>query len=328
MKVFAILTTNNESDILHDCLLSALCWADKVFVMDTGSTDATPDILSKMSEDHQGRIFYYKSEFREYNFIKTNNELFRHFFHFSEIGDWWCTLSTDEFFGKDTRLMLSRIPPEFNCVWDIRINFYFTEKDLESFVATYGKDYLSDMASMHSFYKTLNYYKADYSEPRFFRHNKCTLSSTLFLARNFNRIWYDRAVNFHYQYRHPSQILRRVATRKAIYSRTGYMKVFSHENNFAPLLFRGLDSTSVTSKSLQERIVDSSYLNKIRRNSAGIDASSPVISFSELPLMPYSSIDVGTLLLSSIRARFRALRVSVLARSSLLLGNIISLLPR
>ena len=187
MKIHAILTTNNEADILEDCIRSALQWADKIYVFDTGSTDNTIDVIKGLRSDKQigSRVVHYKSEYRPFNWAKSLNEVFQTYFDQSSIGDWWCTLCTDEIYRDDPLEIISKIPKGFDCVWSIMINYYFTERDLSRFYSKFGAQSLSDIDTMYGFYKTLEYYTAAYSEPRFFKHTDSLKRECLFTSENF-----------------------------------------------------------------------------------------------------------------------------------------------
>lgn len=311
MKIFSVLTTNNEADILRDCLLSAIEWSDRVYVFDTGSTDSTPDVLKELSEEYE-QIVYYKSEFRDYDFLLSNNEVFSHYFGESTPGDWWCLLSTDEFFADNVRPFLSRVPSVFDCVWDLRLNFYFTEIDYERFKKEFRSEVRKDTPSMHRFYRTLRYYKADYSEPRFFRHNSYTNQKTLFIPSNFKCAWFDRIINFHYQYRYPAQITRRVLDRQSIYSDSEHLRVFQHEMSFGRSTVEGrLDDNS--EELLLQRVVDSCTLNRIDEQHL-TSSTKVVVEHELLAPIPLSSGSIRFLLSGAIRHVNAKLRLGLGAR--------------
>lgn len=45
MKIFAICLVKNEVDIIERNIISALAWADKIFIADHMSTDGTWDLI-------------------------------------------------------------------------------------------------------------------------------------------------------------------------------------------------------------------------------------------------------------------------------------------
>ena len=312
MKIFAVLTTNNEADILSDCLLSCIKWVDTVYVFDTGSTDSTPDILEFLSNKHP-QIVYYRSEHRSYDFLRSNNEVFSHYFKYSSPGDWWCLLSTDEFYPEYVRLFLDKVPPVYDCIWDVRANFYFTDQDLKRFCSQFPGDLFADLPPMHTFYKTLRFYKADYSEPRFFRHTVSTSPRTLFTSHNFPHAWHDRILNLHYQYRYPSQILSRVLMRQSIFHDSGHLRVFHHEINFNRSTPATASLSSSKYNTLLTRIVDSSTLNHIDGQILS-SSFSIEIAHNALPRMPISIQVLFYLLSDTLAHYFAKFRVAFTSR--------------
>jgi hypothetical protein len=63
MKIHCIALTKNEEDVVCYCLTEAAQWADHIYVYDTGSTDATWDIVKSLESDeivpwkHDGKVF-------------------------------------------------------------------------------------------------------------------------------------------------------------------------------------------------------------------------------------------------------------------------------
>lgn len=56
VKLTAIMLARNEEWILGCSLRVALRWCDEVVILDHGSTDATPDIITDMARAHPGRV--------------------------------------------------------------------------------------------------------------------------------------------------------------------------------------------------------------------------------------------------------------------------------
>jgi hypothetical protein len=304
-------------------LLSAIEWADLVFVFDTGSTDATPNILKRLSSIHH-KIIYYKSEYRPYDFLVSNNEVFAHYFHLSSLGDWWCLLSTDELYAERIRPFISRIPYFYDCIWDLRVNFFFTELDLKHFISIYGSEIENDLPSMHNFYRSLRYYKADYSEPRFFKHTSSTSPTTLFTSSNFRHAWFDRALNLHYQYRFPSQIIQRVHSRRIIFNESSHLRIFNHEINFnRPTLCSNSSLQSCYPEELSSRIVESDSLNCFDPK-AIISSSKLVVQHASLPSPPVTSKILINLLNTSLVYFSKKYLLAILTRLAMLSNYIIS----
>lgn len=48
MKIFAIMLVKNEADIVKSVILDAKKWADRIFILDNGSTDGTWEIIQSL----------------------------------------------------------------------------------------------------------------------------------------------------------------------------------------------------------------------------------------------------------------------------------------
>jgi len=224
-KVNAILPTNNESDILEECLEAASIWADNIYVFDTGSTDETWSIVKRIALKNP-KVIPYLSEYRPYNFTKTLSEVFAYYFHMSQPGDWWCTLCTDEQYIDDPRLFLAKLADSYDCVWSTALQYYFTKSDLEIY-----KESTLSQRQMTKHSERLKWYRNNYSEVRFYKHGLNTKQNTLFEQKNFSRVSPVRIALKHFQYRTPEQIVRRVRARQAIFDGDPLMQ-FTHEMHF------------------------------------------------------------------------------------------------
>ena len=95
MKIFAIMLVKNEADIVKSAILDAKTWADRIFIMDNGSTDGTWEIIQSLADDI---VVPWKQDFRPYsNGLRA--DVFNEFRHEASDGDWWCfKLDADEFY--------------------------------------------------------------------------------------------------------------------------------------------------------------------------------------------------------------------------------------
>ncbi len=221
-KIHAILPTNNEADILEECIEAASVWADYIYVFDTGSNDETWLIVKRLAEINP-KVIPYLSEHRPYNFTKTLGEVFTHYFHMSKQGDWWCTLCTDEQYVEDPRIFLAKLDGRYDSVWTSTLQYYYTRSDFELFQTIDPRDQLF---SKHS--QRLSWYRNNYSEVRFYRHGTTTKQNTLFLQKNFPRVSPNRIAMQHFQFRTPEQIVKRVRSRQKIFDEDPLMQ-FVHE---------------------------------------------------------------------------------------------------
>jgi len=292
-KIHSILLTNNESDILAECLDSASKWSDYIYVFDTGSTDKTPEIINKMSKSNP-RIIYYKSEFRKYDFTKNIGEVMKHYFHNSSVGDWWCTLCTDEQYPDDPRIFLSKVPDSFNNVWSSTLSYYFTDDE----VARIKKDDALQSGDFSSikYSEFLRYYKNNYSETRFYRHHSKMNGNTTLIPKNFSPIFPFRIAMQHFQYRSPSQIISRVRSRQSIFQDDPLMQ-FAHEYDFNLPSGDNSVSLSLAIKNSKMDFSDEEILSSriVPLNFLDLDRKDGKYKFNE-PILPKIPVSTGVLI--------------------------------
>lgn len=101
------MLVQNEADIVGSVLKDAEKWADKIFILDNGSTDGTWEIIQSMSNNC---ITPWKQYFGAYhNGLRA--EVYNNYKHLSEPGDWWCfKLDAYEFYYDNPRVLLSTLP--------------------------------------------------------------------------------------------------------------------------------------------------------------------------------------------------------------------------
>lgn len=56
MKIFAIMLVKNEADIVASVLKDAEKWADKIFILDNGSTDGTWEIIQSLKNEDRKSV--------------------------------------------------------------------------------------------------------------------------------------------------------------------------------------------------------------------------------------------------------------------------------
>lgn len=84
MKIFAIMLVKNEADIVKSVILDAKKWANRIFIMDNGSTDGTWEIIQSLADDI---VVPWKQDFRPYsNGLRA--DVFNEFRHEAKDGDW------------------------------------------------------------------------------------------------------------------------------------------------------------------------------------------------------------------------------------------------
>ncbi len=209
MRLHAICVVKNEADVLAQTLRSAAAWCDRIYVLDTGSTDASWEIVLDLARSHSQIVPFRKSPITFTENIRR--DVFMHYREYADFGDWWCRLDADEIYIDNPREFLTKVPTRFDLVWGALFQYHFTDEDLrryETEPSRYGDDVPVS--------EKCRYYINDFSEPRFVRHHRGML------WRNADTNGWPSLVNHypdgririkHYQYRSPQQIQRRIATR-------------------------------------------------------------------------------------------------------------------
>lgn len=128
MKIFGILLVKNETDIIQASIEDASRWADRIFILDNGSTDGTWDIVKNLESDI---VRPWKQDFRPYsNGLRA--EVFNQFRHEAQTGDWWCyKLDSDEFYVDNPREFLANVPKRFHVVAKKSVAYRITPEDLD-----------------------------------------------------------------------------------------------------------------------------------------------------------------------------------------------------
>lgn len=201
MKIFASCVIKNEADIIEETLKAASTWADRIFVLDNGSTDGTWEKIQSLGNDI---IVPWKQDDKPFQ-ESRRAEAFNAFRHEARNGDWWCRLDSDEFYVDDPRVFLAKIPRWQHIVWGISIEYYLTQQNLKE---------IDFSAPTGEILPKLHYYRAENSELRFFRHRDG-------LVWNEDEGWprhlgipaRERIRYKHYKYRSPQQIQQRTRTR-------------------------------------------------------------------------------------------------------------------
>ena len=228
-KIHCLLPTHHENDILRECILDALRWADKIYVYDTAGDPETVRIIREISSENPN-VMLFRSEFLPVsNWSVLALEMFKFYSGQGSVGDWWNYLFTDERYPEDPRVFLAKVPYADNCVFSSHLNYYFTEDDDKRFADDF--DGSKHRASGTSLTQKLSYYKNSYSEPRFFRFNEATPSNMFFHYRYYPNNHPNRILVQHYQYRFPAQIIDRVRSRQATFSKHPNFD-FCHEMDF------------------------------------------------------------------------------------------------
>lgn len=220
MSIYCIGIVKDEDDIIGDVLLDASKWADRIYIVDNGSSDNTVEVIQSVV-----------ARTTNVEFLGVDNEpythgsfgkIFNRVSHISKPGDWWGRLDADEFYIDDPREFLSALPVSVDHVWSASCQFYMTDID-----------YLHYKNDPEVFLDTpldqrFRYYSNNWSETRFAKH-------TSYFDWPVTTGWPDYMVACSnkrirlrtYQYRTPEQIVKRLLIRYEVVKRTNGTS-FSH----------------------------------------------------------------------------------------------------
>lgn len=217
MRIFGLALVKNEEDIVRETFAKASAWCDAIHVFDTGSSDATWEVVCGMARGDP-RIVPFRKETRPFR-DELRAELFGAVRHQARAGDWWCRLDADEIYIDDPRIFLAEVPRRHHAVFSASCQFYFTEQEL----ALFERDPEAFLRAPAE--ERLHYYDCNWSEVRFCRHRDGLVWSGTSWPTHMG-VAHPRRIRLkHLQYRSPGQIQARLATRAAAIEQ-GY-KVFA-----------------------------------------------------------------------------------------------------
>lgn len=227
MRIFGIMLVKDEADIIREVLEHGRVWANRIFVIDNGSSDGTWEIVQHMADDC---IVPWRRDLRTYsNALRA--DAFNAFKDEAEENDWWCyKMDSDEFYVDDPRAFLAGVPWPYHVVYKKSLDYVITEEDLAA-------GWLGESFSENR--RRLRYLKpVAYSEPRFFRHRKRIVWPEGATAPKHRGPRYPGPIAVrHYQFRSPSQMQHRLDVRNAV-PRDKRGKPFKHvqQKNWKELL--------------------------------------------------------------------------------------------
>lgn len=205
MKIYAIMLVKNEVDIVGYVLKDAVKWADKIFILDNGSTDGTWELIQSMKNDI---IIPWKQYFGDYhNGLRA--EVYNEFKSISKPGDWWCfKLDADEVYAENPREILPKIPKNKYLVCKKSMDYVITQKDIDAH--NFTGDFNHDI-------QYLKYFKKDcWAEPRFFRYRKSMKWNPTWNSHfppHAGPVAKETIIVKHYNQRSPQQLKKRFESR-------------------------------------------------------------------------------------------------------------------
>lgn len=207
-RVHSICLVKNEADIVRLTLERALAWSHRVLVLDNGSTDGTWEVVQRLARDDP-RVVAWKQDhapFRE----SLRGDVYNAFRQGADADDWWCRLDADEIYVEDPRLVLRRVARRHHVVWGIALEYYLTPEDVER---------IDFSRPIEQILPLIRGYKAENSEPRFFRHRARLRWAQQGWPDHMGLSAPQRVPYRHYKYRSPHQIQRRLDTRREAIAR-------------------------------------------------------------------------------------------------------------
>ncbi|WP_370089238.1 glycosyltransferase family 2 protein [Ekhidna sp.] len=209
MKIIAIIVIKNEGDIISATLDNAIRWADKIVVLDNGSSDNSWEIVNNSPsskvipfERDEGP---YSDGFRARIFEAFKDEM--------TDSDWWVIQDGDEHYLDN--------PREFIQNNEIAGHFVLGNK-----LDVYPKDYTEIGFNPSNFVKAANY---TWSEPRLIRHRPGMVWSEKEIWPKPMGIQDKARIRIkHYPCRNKRQMEKRWKDRRASLERNG--QYFNHWN--------------------------------------------------------------------------------------------------
>ena len=229
MKIFAIMLVKNEADIVANVIKDAEKWADRIFIMDNGSTDGTWEIVQSLKNDI---VVPWKQDFRPYsNGLRA--DVFNEFRHEASNGDWWCfKLDADEFYYDNPKEFLAKIPKKYSLVAKKSLDYVITAEDLQEY--DFSGDFEKDREHIRYLKNTC------WTEPRFFRYRKSlkwNFQATSHYPKYAGLLSPEYILVKHYQFRSPQQMQSRLDLRNSLSNKKDGI-CFRHvkETNYKELL--------------------------------------------------------------------------------------------
>lgn len=223
------MLVKNEADIVKSVILDAKKWADRIFIMDNGSTDGTWEIIKSLADD---TVVPWKQDFRPYsNGLRA--DVFNEFRNEARDGDWWCfKLDADEFYFDNLKEFLTKVPKKYSLVAKQSLDYVLTTEDVAKY--EFSGDFEKDKEQIRYLKNTC------WTEPRFFRYRKSLkweFEATSHYPKYAGLLYPELILVKHYQFRSPKQIQARLDLRNSLANKKDGI-CFKHvkETSFTQLL--------------------------------------------------------------------------------------------
>ncbi len=205
MRIFAITLVKDELDIIDAYLDGTSAWADRILVLDNGSTDGTWERIQARADDCVVPYERYEGPYSN----ALRERVFNAFRDEAEEGDWWCVKAdVDEFYLEDPRGFLAGVPSEYGRVRKKSIEYCISEEQSRS--ERFSGDFAQDRHLLR-FVKPLAHL-----ETRFYRHRpELVWHAGRRDPEGGDPPWPQPILCAHYQFRSPQQMQKRFEIRKA-----------------------------------------------------------------------------------------------------------------
>jgi hypothetical protein len=204
LAIHGLCIVKNEADVITHMLRAASLWCDHIYVFDNGSEDGTWDVVRELAVEIPA-VVPFKQDATPF-IDSLRGEILRHYRSRATAGDWWAVVDADEFYIDDPRAFLARVPDRYRAVWPQLYSYVFT--DIDAYCYQHAP---CSYAAETPLTKRLNHYVlGQYSELRFFRHNRGLTEIPALIGP----IYPERIRMRHFGYRSPDQIDMRLATRR------------------------------------------------------------------------------------------------------------------
>jgi glycosyltransferase involved in cell wall biosynthesis len=169
MRFHCLMVLRDEQDIIVQNLRHLLSWADGVYVLDTGSTDGTWELVNEMAREDK-RIVPFKQEPLVFN-DGLRGLVFHQFRNRFDPGDWVLRTDCDEFYHiAPPQFVAERLRRGETAVWLQWYYFRLRQREVEDY-ETGRVDVMQDR--QRPIEERRRYYKiSQYPEPRMFRYRR------------------------------------------------------------------------------------------------------------------------------------------------------------
>lgn len=211
MRFHALLPVRDEADIVGQCLAHLLLWADAIYVFDTGSVDATWDIVQDYAHRdarvialRRDAVYFSETRLRGWMFEQARREM--------QHGDWFLRVDADEFHHiAPPTFVKERMRPGETIAYHQYYDFQLLESEAAAW--EHEKEPLTDRARPIEERRRW-FVPSVYSEPRLCRY-RSTMQwpPTVSFPHNAGLVARARLPIRHYPHRDPAQLARRCRLR-------------------------------------------------------------------------------------------------------------------